>query len=92
MENSDSQESFFLFFKIIQGGDIEKVELTELTLEKNFKEVYFLILKKHNMKEKNVFLSTESGRSISSFDLNLTVEEIVKKFGNKLNLYYEKIM
>ena len=92
MDNSEDQEPFFLFIKMIQGGEIKKIELTEFTLAKTFKEIYFPILKQLKMKEKDVFLSTESGRSISSYDLDLTVEEIVKKFGDKLNLYYEKIM
>ncbi len=91
-DNENHEEEFFLIIKIVQTGKINSVPLNDLNLEKKFKEIYEPLLKNLNMKRTGSFLSDECGRMLGPFELNLTVKEIVEKYGTQLNLYYEKVM
>ena len=91
MKSSDNQGSEFLSIKIIQSGDIIKVALTTANLRKRFSEIYSSLLKELKFKQKDIYLSTEDGKMISNSDLNLSLEDIIKKFSVKLKLYYEKV-
>ncbi len=82
----------FLVIEIVQTEERVKLELNELNLNRRFKIVYQKILKENKIKQKNAYISNPSGKAISSFDLNLTIRKLVKKFGFKLSLYNEKIM
>jgi len=79
----------FLFLKIIQSGEIIKIALTDMNLKKNLKEFYVPILKKLKLKEKNVFISNVEGKMLGNSDLELPLNIISKKFGNRLKIYSE---
>ncbi len=91
MNYSEKQEKHFFYFKIIQSGEDIGVPLTEKNLKKEFKELYFSLLKQLKLKQKNVYLSNDEGKMIGVYDLTLSLEDIIKKFGIKLKLYYEKV-
>lgn len=82
----------FLSVKIIQSGDIIKVSLSSTNLKKKFNEIYGSLLRELKFKQKDTYLSNKEGKMIGDFDLELSLEEIIKKFGNRLKLYYEKII
>ena len=92
MFDSEHQEKQVLFFKIVQSGESIKIPLTKDNLSIEFKEIYFKLLKELRLKQKDSYLSNEEGKMIGDLDLNLSIEEIVMKFGKKLRLYYEKII
>ncbi len=92
MNNSNLKNDEFFIIKIIQSGEIKSFSLTNENLSKKFKDLYFPVIKGLKIKKKDVFLSNDAGRALDSIDLNLSLKEIIEKFGNKLNLYYEKIM
>jgi hypothetical protein len=81
----------FLTFKIIQSGQIIKVELTPTNLEKKFQDVFQSLLKELKLKGKNTFLSNEEGMMVGNYDFNCTIKEIIDKFGNIIKVYSEKI-
>jgi len=81
----------FLFLKIIQSGEIIKIALTDMNLKKNLKEFYVPILKKLKLKEKNVFISNVEGKMLENSDLELPLNIISKKFGNRLKIYSETV-
>ena len=81
----------YLKIKVIQGGQVEEIKLTKANLEDKFRDVYLPLLKKMGLKSKHAYLSTDSGRMVSKLDLHSSLREIIKKYGNKLKLYYEKI-
>ncbi|MFX0039400.1 MAG: hypothetical protein ACFFB9_08600 [Promethearchaeota archaeon] len=91
MKNTEHQEKQSLFFKIIQSGEIIKIALTEINLANNFREIYLPLLKQLKLKQKDVYVSNEEGKMIGDFDMELSLESILNKFGNKLKLYCEKI-
>ena len=78
--------------KIIQSGELKTIPLTEENLNRPFKEIYLPIIKGLKLKLKDIFLSNDAGKTLINKDLNLSLNEILKKFGTKINLYYEKIM
>ncbi|MFX1388186.1 MAG: hypothetical protein ACFE9M_13290 [Promethearchaeota archaeon] len=82
----------FLSVKIIQSGDIIKVSLSSTNLKKKFNEIYGSLLRELKLKQKDTYLSNKEGKMIGDFDLELSLEEIIKKFGNRLKLHYEKII
>ncbi|MFX1591562.1 MAG: hypothetical protein ACFFB6_01820 [Promethearchaeota archaeon] len=82
----------FLSVKIIQSGDIIKVSLSSTNLKKKFNEIYGSLLRELKLKQKDTYLSNKEGKMIGDFELELSLEEIIKKFGNRLKLYYEKII
>jgi hypothetical protein len=92
MNNTKHQEKQFLFIKIVQSGESIKISLTEKNLPIEFKEIYLPLLQELKLKQKNVYISNEDGKMIGNFDFNLPLEEIIQKFGNKLKLYYEKVI
>ena len=91
MNNSKEQGKQFFYFKIIQRGENIKIPLIEKNINKEFREIYYKLLKELKLKEKNAFLSNEDGKMIGISDLSLSLEEVIKKFGFKLRLYYEKV-
>ncbi|MFX1430298.1 MAG: hypothetical protein ACFFCY_09065 [Promethearchaeota archaeon] len=91
MKNTEHQERQSLIFKIIQSGEIIKIALTEINLANNFREIYLPLLKQLKLKQKDVYVSNEEGKMIGDFDMELSLESILNKFGNKLKLYCEKI-
>ncbi|MCK4687347.1 MAG: hypothetical protein KAT66_04405 [Candidatus Lokiarchaeota archaeon] len=84
-------EDEFLFLKIIQSGEIIKIVISDKNLRKNLKEFYVPILKELKVKEKDVFISNEESKMLGNYDLELPLNLIIKKFGNNLKLYSEKI-
>ncbi|MFX1379490.1 MAG: hypothetical protein ACFFA4_10390 [Promethearchaeota archaeon] len=92
MSNPKHQEKQFLFFKIVQSGERIKIPLTKENLTSEMKEIYLILLKDLKLKQKDVYISNEEGKMIGDFDLKLSLEDIINKFGNKLKLYYEKII
>ena len=60
-------------------------------LKKKFSEIYFSLLKELNLKSEDTYVSNEEGNMIGSPDLLLPLENILKKFGTNLRIYYEKI-
>ncbi|MFX0001536.1 MAG: hypothetical protein ACFE9Q_08465 [Candidatus Hodarchaeota archaeon] len=91
MVELNKEDKEFLSFKIIQSGEIKKVPLTLVNMNKNFRNIYLSLLKELKLKEKDTFLSNEEGKMIGLPDLSLSLEEIVRKFGTILKLYSEKI-
>ncbi len=91
MDDINDHTNEFISFKIIQSGEIIKVSLSRSNLGKKFDEIYGLLLKKLKLKQKNTYLSNENGKMVGDLDLELSLQEIIKKFGNKLKVYYEKI-
>lgn len=89
---SNHNDNKSLLIKIIQTGDIIRVSLSKENMEKKFYDIYISLLKELNLKQKDSYLSNEEGNMISDFDLNSPLKEIIKKFGSKLKLYYEKII
>ena len=87
MKNDD-----LFIIKIIQSGEIKSFFLTKENLNRPFKEIYLPIIKELKLKLKDTFLSNDAGKTLINKDLNLSLNEILKKFGTKINLYYEKIM
>ena len=81
----------FMSFKIIQSGEIIKISLSTANLRKKFYDIYFSILKELKLKQKDTYLSNEEGKMIGDIDLTLPLVDIIKKFGTKLKLYYEKV-
>ena len=92
MNDSINENIEFLIIKIVQSGEILKIPLHERNLKKQFRQMYLPLLKDYKLKEKDVFFSNEQGKTMVDFHLNLSVKEIVEKFGQKLKLYYEQIM
>jgi len=91
MDDLNIEEEKFLSFKIIQSGEIKNLLLNEANLRRKFNGIYFSILKELKLNPRDTYLSNEEGRMIGNLDLNLSLEEVVKKFGYKLKIYYEKI-
>ncbi len=91
MYNLKNQGNEFLIFQVVQSGEIIRVSLTPMNLRKKFDKVYLSLLKELKLKQKDTFLSNEQGKMIGTHDINLTLEDIIKKFGTKLKVYYEKI-
>ena len=87
--NNDREK--FLTFKIIQSGEIIKVQLTPINLKKSFLDIFQSLLKDLKLKEKSVFLSNEEGKMIGNHDFRLSLNEILHKFGTILKLYSERI-
>jgi hypothetical protein len=88
----NTQEQEFFTFKVIQSGEIIKVQLSPSNLKKNFQEIFHSLLKDIKLKQRDVFLSNEEGKMIGLYDLRLNLEEIIKKFGTQLKVYSEKII
>ena len=91
MDDLNIEEEKFLSFKIIQSGEIKNLSLNEANLRRKFNKIYFSILKELKLNPKDTYLSNEEGKMIGNLDLNLSLEDMVKKFGYKLKIYYEKI-
>ncbi|MFX1568598.1 MAG: hypothetical protein ACFFCV_09540 [Promethearchaeota archaeon] len=87
--NNDRKE--FLIFKIIQSGEIIKVQLTPINMKKTFLYVFESLLKDLKLKQKNIFLSNEEGKMIGIHDFRLSLDEIIHKYGTILKVYSEKI-
>ena len=87
MKNDD-----IFIIKIIQSGELKTIPLTEENLNRPFKEIFLPLIKELKLKLKDLFLSNDAGKTLINKDLNLSLNEILKKFGTKINLYYEKIM
>ena len=92
MNNSMHQEKHFLFFKIVQSGESIKIPLTEKNLFSEFKEIYFSLLKELKLKQKDVYISNEEGKMVGDLELTLPLDDVIKKFGTKLKIYYEKVL
>ncbi|MFX1420150.1 MAG: hypothetical protein ACFE9N_14630 [Promethearchaeota archaeon] len=92
MDDENNNLDNFLSVKIIQSGDIIKISLSPTNLRKKFNNIYSLLLKELKFKQKDTYLSNEEGRMVGNIDMELSLEKIIKKFGNKLKLYYEKII
>ncbi|MFX1446165.1 MAG: hypothetical protein ACFFHV_22400 [Promethearchaeota archaeon] len=78
--------------KIIQSGELKTIPLIDENLKTPFKEIYFPIIKELKLKHKDVFLCNDAGKALTNADLDFSLSKIHKKYGNKINLYYEKIM
>lgn len=91
MNDLNNKDEKFLSFKIIQSGEIKNLLLNEVNLRRKFNEIYFSILKELKLDPRDTYLSNEEGRMIGNLDLNLSLEEVVNKFGYILKIYYEKI-
>ena len=91
MNNSKDQDKGVLFLKIVQSGDIIKIPLIEKNLTNEFKDLFFPLLKEFKLKQEDVYISNEEGMMLSVFDLNSSLQDVIKKFGAKLKLYSEKI-
>lgn len=92
MKESDNAELDILWIKVVQSGELKKIPLSEVNLSKKFKDIYFPMLKELKLKQNYAFLTDETGKMLGPLDIADSVENIVKKFGSKLELYYEKIM
>ena len=92
MRNANIKNEEFFILKIIQSGEIKSFSLNEVNLSKKFRDIYLPIIKELKLKKKHVFLSNDAGKALSNLDLNRSLKEILEKFGNKINLYYEQIM
>ena len=91
MNDLNNKDEKFLSFKAIQSGEIKNLLLNEVNLRRKFNEIYFSILKELKLKPKDTYLSNEEGKMIGNLDLNLSLEDVIKKFGYILKIYYEKI-
>ncbi len=92
MNNIKLGNNRVLEIKIAQTGDILRISLNEKNLRKKFDEIFTSILKELKLKRKIAYLCSEDGKMVGNFNLNLPLEEILKKFGLKLILYYEKVL
>jgi hypothetical protein len=92
MNNLKLGNNSVLEIKIAQTGDILRISLNEKNLGKKFDEIYTSILKELKLKRKLVYLCSNDGKMVGNFNLNIPLEEIIKKFGLKLILYYEKVL
>jgi hypothetical protein len=81
-----------LEIKIIQSGKVKTYSLSDEDRVKKFKDIYNFLLKELDLKKKDVLITNDHGKAVSSNDLNLPLSEMICKFGKKLNLYSEKIM
>ena len=81
----------FLSFKIIQSGEIVKVPLTPANLRKKFYEIFDSLLQKLKLKQKETFMSNNEGKMINTLELDLSLEEIINKYGLRLKVYSERI-
>lgn len=91
MKNAQYKEKNVLLFKIVQSGESIAIPLTDKNLKNQFKEIYHILLKELRLKQKDVYLSNEEGKMVGNTDLDLSLQEVIKKFGSMLKLYYEKI-
>ena len=91
MNNSEHQDEGAFFFKIVQSGETIKIPLTKKKLTGEFNEIYFPLLKELKLRQDDVYISNEEGMMLTVFDLNLSLQDVIKKFGAKLKLYYEKV-
>ena len=78
--------------KNIQSGEITRFELSEIILNKKLKDILRPMLKGLKLKEKDVFLSIESGKMLGDYHLNLPLKMVIEQFGTRLNLYSETIL
>jgi len=92
VSNINTKNDQFFIIKIIQSGEIKSFSLTKENLNRPFKEIYFPIIKGLKLKKYDIFLSNDAGRALNANDLDLSLKEVLNKFGTKINLYYEKIM
>lgn len=91
MEFSKRDNNKFLTIRIIQSGDKLRVALTKINLRKKFNEIYAPLLKELKLKRNYTYLSSEDGKMVSNLDLNLSLDDLVEKFGLNLKLYYERV-
>ncbi|MFX1411066.1 MAG: hypothetical protein ACFFA6_11995 [Promethearchaeota archaeon] len=91
MNKSEEHDHQFLSLKIVQGGDIIKIALTDANLSTKFKKLYVPILKELNLKQKDIFFSNVEGKMLLNHDLGKDLKTIIERFGNNLRLYSEKI-
>ncbi len=91
MNDAHHQEKQILLIKIVQSGEKFEIPLTLKNLQRQFKEFYYNILKELKLKQKDVYITNEEGKMIRSSDLNLCLQDVIKKFGVKLKLYSEKV-
>lgn len=91
MTTETDEEKDILKIKLIQGGEIKVIELSEKLKNLRFGQFLDLFLKELGMKRKDVYLSTDSGKMINPLYYNQIVKQIVKKYGSNLNLYNEKV-
>jgi hypothetical protein len=89
IENKDVK---FFRIRVIQSGEIININLDNTNLRTIFSEIYFPLLKKLRLKKEDAYLSNDQGKMVRDFDLKLSLEKIIERFGNRLNLYYEKVM
>ncbi|MFX1303073.1 MAG: hypothetical protein ACFE9X_06930 [Promethearchaeota archaeon] len=91
MNNAQHQEKNVFLFRIVQSGENIVIPLTDKNLKSQFKEIYHKLLKKLRLKQNDVYLSNKKGMMVANSDLGLSLQDIIKKFGSMLKLYYEKI-
>ncbi|MFX1316641.1 MAG: hypothetical protein ACFE9T_12315 [Promethearchaeota archaeon] len=91
MSKSEEHTYEFLFLKIVQGGEVIKIALTDENLSKKFREMYIPILKELDLKPKDIFFSNVEGKMLLNHDLEKDLRTIIVRFGNNLRLYSEKI-
>ncbi|TFG15162.1 MAG: hypothetical protein EU535_01985 [Promethearchaeota archaeon] len=92
MKNLSNDNSADFKIKIIQSGNIKSFSLTESNLNTQFRELYAPLIKELKLSKKDIFFTNDQGKALNNIDLNLPLFKIIEKFGNKINLYYEKIM
>lgn len=92
MDNTQNKLNEFLSVEIVQSGDVLKVSLSPTNLKKSFNVIYVSLLKELKLKQKDTYLSNDSGKMVGEIDLKLSLGDIIKIFGKKLKLYYEKII
>lgn len=92
MDNTQNKLNEFLSVEIVQSGDVLKVSLSPTNLKKSFNVIYVSLLKELKLKQKDTYLSNDSGKMVGEIDLKLSLGDIIKNFGKKLKLYYEKII
>ena len=91
MNDAYHQEKCVFLIKVVQSGEKVEIPLTEKNLEREFKEFYSNILKELKLKQKDVYLTNEEGKMIGISDLNLSLQDVIKKFGFRLKLYSERV-
>ena len=92
LNDSRNKDVKLFRLKIIQSGDIIKIDLDDTNLSTIFSEIYFPLLKTLRLKREDVYLSNDQGKMVRNLDLKLPLKQIIELYSNKLNLYYEKVM
>jgi len=90
LNDSRNKDVKLFRIKVIQSGEIIKIDLDDTSLSTIFREIYLPLLKKLRFKSEDAYLSNDQGKMVRNLDLKLPLKLIIEQFGNKLDYITKK--